>query len=177
MAREYVPQTRGVTGPDESFLAELLRRVEGSWNHRLFQQNRNSPLTSLQYLHAFCVVVYGYVTVYVLWKAPREPRNLAFASVTLCSLVWSASLLLVHDPAVSEQQAAIGYNLGAAGWCAFGSVSLWFALGFAGERRMLARRSVQLMLVIPPVLLVLAQWRGLLSESYVHLPWGWGFRW
>lgn len=123
------------------------------------------------------MAIYGYVTVYVLWKAPRKQRSLAFASVTFCFFIWSSSLLLVHNPAMSREQAAVGYNIGAVGWSAFASIALWFALLFSGRRRTLARSVTKVALVIPPLIVLFAQWRGFLSETYEAEPWGWGYRW
>lgn len=134
-------------------------------------------LTALQYLHLFCLAVYGYVTVYVLWKAPRNQRSLAFASLTFCFFIWSSSLLLVHNPAMSQAQASVGYNIGAVGWSGFASIALWFALVFSGRHRTLERPVTKAALFVPPLLVLLAQWLGLLSEMSEAQTWGWGYRW
>ncbi len=134
-------------------------------------------MTSLQYLHLFCVAVYGYVTVYMLWRAPRNRRSLAFAGVTFSFFIWSSSLLLVHNPAMSRVQASVGYNIGAVGWSGFASIALWFALLFSGRQRTLARFGTKAALVVPPFVVLFAQWSGLLSQGYERETWGWGYRW
>lgn len=78
---------------------------------------------------------------------------------------------------MSREQAGVGYNIGAIGWSGFASIALWFALLFSGRVQVLQRLATKLALIVPPLIVLFAQWRGLLNEPYEPETWGWGYRW
>ncbi len=134
-------------------------------------------MSALQLLHITCVAVYVFLAVYVVWRAPRHQRNLAFVGIALCFAWWSTSLALAHDPDASLSEATTGYNAGAVAWASFASFALWFGLAFSGHRDRLASRWVQACLVIPPIVVMTQQWRGQLAASYPRQSWGWAYDW
>jgi signal transduction histidine kinase/CheY-like chemotaxis protein len=134
-------------------------------------------LSLLQLIHVGCAGVYLWMTVYVLWRAPRMQRSVGFAGIALCFAWWSSTLVLAHDARVPRSEAVLAYDLGAIAWASFASFSLWFALAFVGHRALLAARWLQAALVGPPLVVIVAQWRGAVAADYVLEPWGWAYVW
>lgn len=91
--------------------------------------------------------------------------------------VWSGTLIVLHDPEATPVQAALGYDLGVIGWAGIGSLALLSALGLTGRAYLLAKPLVRLALVAPPIVIVAAQWSGVLASAYVRHAWGWGYVW
>ncbi|MCW5804727.1 MAG: response regulator [Deltaproteobacteria bacterium] len=134
-------------------------------------------LSVLQLVHVGSVGVYLWMAIYVLWRAPRMQRSIGFAGIAICFAWWSASLILAHDPHVPRSEAALAYDLGAVAWASFASFSLWFALAFVGRRALLAARWLRPALAGPPLVIIVAQWRGAVAADYVHESWGWAYVW
>jgi len=117
------------------------------------------------------------MTVYVLWRAPRMQRSVGFAGISTCFSWWSATLVLAHDPHVPRETARMAYDIGAVAWASFASFCLWFALAFAGRRALLATRWLKVALGAPPLVVMIAQWRGAIAADYVLESWGWAYVW
>lgn len=134
-------------------------------------------MTLLQFIHVVCAAVYLWIAGYVLWRAPRLQRAAGVAGIATCFAWWCASLLMAHDPESQRSQAVTAYDIGVVAWASFGSLALWFALAFAGKRTLLAARWMRALLVVPPLFVMIEQWRGDLAADYLHQSWGWSYQW
>jgi len=134
-------------------------------------------VTALQFVHVACVASYLMIAGYVMRRAPHLQRSAGVAALASCFAVWSASLVLAHDPDSTRRQAELAYNLGVVGWSSFGSFAVAFALAFAGDGKQLARPVVRAALIGPPALVMVAQWTGVLAADYIHESWGWAYVW
>ncbi len=134
-------------------------------------------MTWLRLTHVACCFAYLGVGWYLQWRAPQRMVAAALAAIAATWGVWSGTLIVIHDPDATPLQVARGYDLGVLGWAGIGSLALAAALGFTGRSRLLARRGVQALLVLPPLVVIGAQWTGVLADHYARYPWGWGFVW
>jgi signal transduction histidine kinase len=134
-------------------------------------------MTWLRVVHIACCFSYLTIGWYLQWRAPQRMVAALLAAIAATWGVWSGTLIVLHDPDATPLQAALGYDLGVIGWAGIGSLALASALGFTGRSHLLAKRSVRMALVVPPLVVLLAQWNGLLATSYVRHAWGWGYVW
>lgn len=134
-------------------------------------------MTILQGVHVVSAAAHLAIAGYLLWRGQMMLRTAAFAVFAASFAWWSACLILAHDPTASYSQVAVAYNLSSFGWASFGSLSIALALAFAGRADVLSRRMIQAALAIPPIFVVIQQWRGALATGYLHQSWGWAYEW
>jgi signal transduction histidine kinase len=135
--------------------------------------NGTAAVNVLRALHLVCIATYGGLASYVMWRAPGLRRGIAFAVLAACFAVWSAALLLAHDPTAPWTVARTAYDLTAVGWASFAPACFWFALAFAGRR--LSSRWHAVAITAPAAVFMVQQWRGVIADGYVRTAWGWAY--
>lgn len=131
----------------------------------------------LRYAHGACFVCYMALAWYVQWRAPRRVVSATVAAMAVALAIWSGALVFAHDPASPYAVAAFAYRLGAIAWSGIGSLSVVTALAVTGQLDTLRRRSVRLLLIVPPSLVLASQWAGLTDAGHVKYVWGWSYVW
>lgn len=134
-------------------------------------------MTILQGVHVVSAATHLAIAGYLLWRGQMMLRTAAFAVFAASFAWWSACLIIAHDPTASYSQVAFAYDLSSLGWASFGSLSVTLALAFAGRGDVLSQRKVQAALVLPPLFVVVQQWRGVLAARYLPQRWGWAYEW
>ncbi len=131
----------------------------------------------LQCCHLIGTLAYAFLAVLVAVQNPRSLLNRTCFFLFLCFGVWTFSLIFVHDPSATRQTAALFYSVGSFGWASFGSLALWFSLSFAKKLEILRSGYIYPVLVVPPAIVIYAQWAGYIAADYALYSWGWGFIW
>jgi len=108
----------------------------------------------LSLLHFITFVIQTYLFASVLVKNHKTSLNRACAALLFSFAVWSAGLIIAHNPAVTHDAALLFYNVSAIGWTSFSSFFLLF----------------------PSVFLVM-QWKGLLIVNVTRIYYGWTTVW
>lgn len=133
-------------------------------------------MVRVQLLHLLAIVVDLYLVVRILRRS-RSAIDVACSALCLCFALWSTSLLVAHDPAISKRGAELAYHVGALAWASFGSLSLLFALIYVRASAWLRSPLVRAALVLPPLFVIGVQWAGILALDYPRHAWGYGYRW
>lgn len=127
-------------------------------------------------LHVACATVYLTMAVLVVARRPGAGLNWACGALILCFCAWSACLAVSHHPSTSPPTAELFYDLGSVAWGSFASLTVLFIAVFWRFRHLRARW-FWAALVIPPAVVIHAQWTGKLAAAYPSYPWGHGFLW
>jgi PAS domain S-box-containing protein len=127
-------------------------------------------------LHIACACVYLTMAVLVVARRPQAGLNWACGVLILCFFHWSACLAVSHHPSTSAATAELFYDLGALSWASFASLAVLFIAVF-WRFRYLRSRWFWAALVLPPAIVIHAQWTGRLAAAYPTYPWGHGFAW
>ena len=133
-------------------------------------------LANVWVLHVACATAYLGMAAFILGRGAETRLNQGAVAINVTFLLWSTCLAVSHFPGTSKETAELFYSLGSFAWGSFASVAVFFIATFL-RPSILRRRSVQAALVIPPLLVVFAQWAGFLAEDYVKRPWGYAFVW
>ncbi|MCA9595741.1 MAG: hypothetical protein KC776_20645, partial [Myxococcales bacterium] len=133
-------------------------------------------LANVWVLHVACATAYLGMAAFILGRGAETRLNQGAIAINVTFLLWSTCLAVSHFPGTSKETAELFYDLGSFAWGSFASVAVFFIATFL-RPSILRRRSVQAALVIPPLLVVFAQWAGFLAEDYVKRPWGYAFVW
>jgi PAS domain S-box-containing protein len=127
-------------------------------------------------LHVACACVYLTMAVLVIARRPREPLNRACGALILCFFHWSACLAVSHHPDASRATAQLFYSIGSLAWGSFASLTVLFIAVF-WRPTLLRWPWFWVALVLPPIIVIEAQWTGRLATAYPLFPWGHGFVW
>jgi PAS domain S-box-containing protein len=133
-------------------------------------------LSRVWLLHVTCAAANIAMATYLFARAPRARLTWTCAAITLCFAYWSACLSVSHHPAVSRETAALFYDIGSFGWAGFASFAALFIVTFL-RPELVQRKWFVPALVVPPAIVIWAQWTGRLAADYVARPWGYAYVW
>jgi PAS domain S-box-containing protein len=68
-------------------------------------------------------------------------------------------------------------NINCIGWAPFSSFFLWFTAVLTDRKKLLKSRLFYFFLSIPPIILIIAQWNGILVCDWKRQIWGWASVW
>ncbi|MFO7981430.1 MAG: response regulator [Candidatus Aminicenantes bacterium] len=130
----------------------------------------------LPFVHFFTFLVYSFLIVYILWKAPKSLLNRVCAAFFACYALWSFAYIFMSTPGVSKDTVILFDNIASVGWIGFAGFFLWFALIFTEKKKTLKKRIIYLLIFIPALLFIYIQWTGILSDYIKHFWWWEGIR-
>jgi PAS domain S-box-containing protein len=133
----------------------------------------NLIMSLLPFWYFFTVLVYLYLAVYALIKNPKALTNRIFALIMGCFIVWSTSLIFIHNHAVSFAAAKLFLHISAPAWIGFSSFFVWFMLSFAGKKKILKKKWLYLLIFGIPLVLLFIQWNGGLMDDLRREYYGW----
>jgi PAS domain S-box-containing protein len=128
----------------------------------------------LQMLDYFTSAIFFSLAIFILLRNPHAPLNRASFWLLASFFVWSASLIIVHNPFISREIVSLFYDIGAIGWGSFAGLALYFAITFNGNANLNRFKNLTL---IPLPIFIYLEWQGLLGRDYVLQSWGWAYRW
>src|SRR5882672_8996936 len=126
--------------------------------------------------HVTCAAIYLAMAVLVVSSRPRATLNRTCGLLIVCFAFWCACLAVSHHPEVSKATAARYYDLGSLAWGSFASLAVLFMASF-WRPALLRSKLFVAALIIPPAVVIHAQWTGGLAADYLARPWGYAFVW
>lgn len=129
------------------------------------------------FLHFFDSLAYLYLAVFILLKNPKALVNRLMAAVVTAMMVWSFTMIFVHNPLVSKKTATFAAHINAFGWCTFSSFMLWFVLAYTGKTAILKKKWLYLVLFLPSLFFLYKQWTGYILVDYTMHFYGWKAVW
>lgn len=127
-------------------------------------------------VHIGCAAVFLAMAVLVIARRPHALLHRLCGLVIADFALWSSCLAVSHNPHVSRATAALFYDLGAIAWAPFASVALLFLTALSRPSRLRSRTFV-ILLIVPGLITLAAQWSGHLAADYAPRPWGWAYVW
>lgn len=127
-------------------------------------------------LHLFCAGLYLCMATYIVARGPRVPLNWSCAAINACFFHWSLSLAVCHHPTTTRATAELFYNIGSFSWASFASFAVLFVAVFL-KSKVVQSRAFWPALIVPPALVIYAQWSGWVADDYPARPWGHGYAW
>ena len=129
------------------------------------------------FLHFFAFLVYLYLGAYIIVSNPRSSLNRVCATIFAGYSIWSLGMMFIHNPGVSAKTAVLFENIAVLGWATFPSLLLWFALIFAGKKRLLKLKMFYPIIFVIPLFFIYKQWTGFLVVGYIKESYGWSGIW
>lgn len=133
-------------------------------------------LSRVWLLHVTCAAANIAMAAYLFARAPRARLTWTCAAITICFAYWSSCLAVSHYPGVSRDTAALFYDIGSFGWASFASFAALFIVSFL-RPELVKRKWFAPALIVPPAVVIWAQWSGRLAADYVPRPWGYAYLW
>ena len=127
-------------------------------------------------LHLVCAGLYLCMAAYIVARGPKARLNWTCAAINACFFHWSLCLAVCHHPNTSLERAEFFYSVGSFAWASFASFAVLFIVTFLKSSVSRARWFWPALL-IPPALVVNAQWSGWVAADYPMQAWGHGFAW
>ncbi|HEX3048958.1 MAG TPA: ATP-binding protein, partial [Bacillota bacterium] len=127
-------------------------------------------LLSLAHYTAF--LIYAGLVFYVLAKNPTARLNRNCALILVSFVIWNFANSFVQYP-LSKNSALRWVSIASFGWCNFAGFSLWFALVFTKQEKILKQWYFYSIIFLFPVIFIYKQWTGyLINDLSIH-PFGW----
>ncbi|MFH2033112.1 MAG: ATP-binding protein [Candidatus Margulisiibacteriota bacterium] len=136
-----------------------------------------SLINIYSFVHIVSLVIYLLLLIYILANNFRSAINRSIAAILFCFVLWTFSLIFIHNPLVSQSTARIFYDIGVIGWASFGSFALYFVLLFTRNRRWLQSKLLRVTMIVWPLSIIYSQWKGWLAVDYIQRSWGWSYHW
>ena len=124
-------------------------------------------------LNLVSFVFYLSLVLYILIKNPKPLTRRLCAAFIACLAFWTFTRIFIYNPYVSKSAAELFANIGSPGWIACSSFFLWFTLVFSGKKKILDKWYFYLFLFGPPLVLISAQWGGLIIVDFSKEAFGW----
>ncbi|MDD5015740.1 MAG: PAS domain S-box protein [Atribacterota bacterium] len=134
-------------------------------------------MSILQFLHFFVSLLYCCLLGFLLCKDPKSLLNRVCVALLACFAVWSFGSIFIYNLRATKDMVILFDNISSIGWVSFASFSLWFALIFTEQKKILKTRIIYLAIFLLPLLFIYKQWTGFLTTDYIKQSWGWGSVW
>src|SRR5665647_2118760 len=134
-------------------------------------------LIVLPFAHFFCIIVYIYLAVLILYKDPRILLNRASSAIMICFGLWNLGDIFIHfpDSTLSDETILLWQNISSIGWISFASAILCFSVAFSKKEKLMKKKWFLFVLFIFPLILIYKQWTNHLLTNPVRQPYGWSF--
>ncbi len=132
-------------------------------------------MSSLPYLHFFCLLTYAYLAGYILYKDPKSPLNKTCAALMTLFSIWNFADVFSADKDISEDTALLFQNISSIGWIGFASAALCFSLAFTKKEQLLRSAIFMSVIFILPLFLIYKQWTGCITIDPVRQSYGWSY--
>jgi len=134
-------------------------------------------LIALPFAHFFCIIVYIYLAVLILYKDSRILLNRASSAIMICFALWNFGDIFIHFPnnTLSIETVQLLQNISSFGWIYFASATLSFSVAFSKKEKLMKKKWFLFVLYIFPLILIYKQWTNHLLTNPVRQPYGWSF--
>ncbi len=130
----------------------------------------------MQFLNVTAFLVYIFLIIILLIKLPKFKPAYFLSLFLFCFIIWSFFTILFFSHLISKETAFLYINLASLGWIFLSSILLLFILVFIKQRKLITIKYLFILFIGLPILFVIAQWRGLMSEP-VMMDFGWRAVW
>ncbi len=130
----------------------------------------------MQFLNVTAFLVYIFLIIILLIKLPKFKPAYFLSLFLFCFIIWSFFTILFFSHLISKETAFLYINLASLGWIFLSSILLLFILVFIKQRKLITIKYLFILFIGLPILFVIAQWRGLMSEP-VMMDFGWRAIW
>lgn len=133
--------------------------------------------TILPFAHFFCIIVYIYLAVLILYKDPKILLNRSSSAIMICFALWNLGDIFIHNPysTFSKETILLWQNISSFGWISFVSAILCFSVAFSKREKLMQKKWFQFILYLLPLLFIYKQWTNYLLVNPVRQPYGWSF--
>ncbi len=134
-------------------------------------------LIALPFAHFFCIIVYIYLAVLILYKDPRTLLNRASSAIMICFALWNLGDIFIHfpDSTLSDETILLWQNISSIGWISFASAILCFSVAFSKREKLMQKKWLLSVIFIFPLILIYKQWTNCLLINPVRQSYGWSF--
>ena len=131
----------------------------------------------LPFAHFFCIIVYIYLAVLILYRDPKILLNRSSAAIMICFALWNLGDIFIHNPdsTLSKETVVVWQNISSFGWIPFVSAILCFSIAFSKREKLMKKKWFLFILYILPLLFIYKQWTNYLLVNPVRQPYGWSF--
>jgi len=136
-----------------------------------------SMMIILPFAHFFCIIVYIYLAVLILYKDSRILLNRASSAIMICFALWNLGDIFIHFPnsSLSAETILLWQNISSFGWISFASAILCFSVAFSKREKLMQKKWFLFLIFILPLLFIYKQWTNHLLIDPVRQPYGWSF--
>jgi len=131
----------------------------------------------LSYLYFFNAIAFLYLLIFILYKNHKSWVNRSCAAFLFCYFVWSFGTFLMSTDWFSREQIILINNITSFGWISFASFLLIFSAFFAGRKKLTSSPWFYLVVFVPALFFIYAQWQGELLTNYKWTNFGWAPTW
>jgi len=134
-------------------------------------------MTILPFAHFFCIIVYIYLAVLILYRDPKILLNRASSALMICFAIWNFGDIFIHNPnsMLPKETILLWQNISSFGWIAFVSAIFYFSIAFSKRERLLKKNWVLFIIYILPLIFIYKQWTNCLLVNPERQPYGWSF--
>jgi len=131
----------------------------------------------LPFAHFFCIIVYIYLAVLILYRDPKILLNRSSAAIMICLALWNFGDLFIHSPdsTLSKEKVILLQNISSFGWVSFVSATLCFSVAFSKREKLMKKKWFLFILFILPLLFIYKQWTNYILVNPLRQPYGWSF--
>ena len=131
----------------------------------------------LPFAHFFCIIVYIYLAVLILYRDPKILLNRSSAAIMICFALWNLGDIFIHNPdsSLSKERVLLWQNISSFGWISFVSAILCFSVAFSKREKLMQKKWFLFVVYILPLLFIYKQWTNYLLVNPVRQPYGWSF--
>jgi PAS domain S-box-containing protein len=131
----------------------------------------------LSQIHLIALVTYIYLAIYILAQNPKQRLNRSCSVFIACLAIWSLEKVFYSAPGITAEQARFWNDIGSLGWIGLSPAFLWFAQTLTEKAQRPLNRRLLSMSVAIAVILIVAQYQERLIPEFIHMPYGWTWRW
>ncbi len=131
----------------------------------------------LPFAHFFCIIVYIYLAVLILYKDAKILLNRSSAAIMICFALWNLGDIFIHNPdsTLSKETVVLWQNISSFGWIPFVSAILYFSVAFSKREKLLRKKWFLFILYVLPLVFIYKQWTDYLLVNPLRQTYGWSF--
>jgi PAS domain S-box-containing protein len=132
---------------------------------------------TLPFLHFFCLLVYIYLAIFVLYRDSGSLLNRACSALMISFALWNFGDIFIHNPVsrISSDTALILQHIASFGWAAFGSAVFCFSLAFSKREKLLRKKWFLFIVLFIPLVFIYKEWTNCLMGNPIKQSYGWSF--
>jgi len=123
----------------------------------------------LSYLYFLNVIIFAFLSVYILYKNPSSWINRFCAAFLFCYFGWDLGYFISTFTNLTSEQMILGINLTSFGWLYFSPFLFMFSIFYANKRKLIESKIVYIFVFLPMIFFTIMQWQGQLFHGYTFV--------